>query len=124
MLNTDLLHHTPAPHQTFKKHLRRPVRISGQNLAKTDRAPWERAHLAGGWVLGSVLIDPPTITQAVPVFGVSATLIHKAVDEIQATTVAQPVINSVWTEMEHEDRLGFVRANIAELWDLIEHITA
>jgi hypothetical protein len=135
MLNVDnilKLHHPKLPHQPAAEVVcpprartpRRHVRISGQSLAKGNREPCELAHLAANWVLGSLTIDPPTTALAVQVFGVSATLIRKAADDIRSTTVAQPAINSVWTEMEYEDRLEFVRTNLAELWTLIERVTA
>jgi hypothetical protein len=104
--------------------VRRHTRVSGQTIAKSDHNPRKRAHLAVNWVLGSLTIEPPTIALAVQVFGVAAALIRNAANEIQATTVAQPAINSVWSEMEYDDRLEFVRANIAEMWTLFEHITA
>ena len=61
MFNTEqLLHDAPVvPRQTFKKQPRPHIRVSAQNLAKARRRPWQRAHLAAGWVLGSVTIGRP-----------------------------------------------------------------
>jgi hypothetical protein len=102
---------------------RRRPRISGQSLAKTKREPHELGHLAAHWVAGALIIDPPTIVQAVKIFSVSPALIHRALDDLEGTTIAQPEIDAIWSEMCDEEREDFVRTHLGEVWRLVDIVT-
>ena len=99
MNDVAFLHHGQPPRQPVArpKSPRRHTRISGQSLAKAERDPRELAHLAAGWLLGSVTIEPPTVALAARVFGVSGTLIGEATDEIEARlSQSQPSSRCGW----------------------------
>src|SRR5262249_29043991 len=120
LLETDVVYETIAVQQepVVPKPVRHLVRGSWQSLAKADRDHDELTHLAAGWVLGSVEIDPPTIALAAKVFGVSQTPIRKAVNEIRATTTAEPAIATIWLGMDSKSREEFVRENLTQIWTL------
>jgi hypothetical protein len=100
------------------------IRISGQSLAKTDRTPRESAHLAAGWICGSVTIAPPTVALAAKVFGVSTSLVREAVTEFEASTTAQPAIDMLLARMSNGELDLFVKRNLIKLWDAIDRTTA
>ena len=114
----------PAEPVRLHRSARYRTKVSGQTLAKRDWDPCKLKILAARWVLGSLTIDPPTIVLATKVFGISEAPIRQAINELRATTVAEPVINSVWREMNDQACEEFVRENLAVLWGYIDHITA
>lgn len=120
-MNVDSLHYPALPRQT-RLTPRRHVRITGENLAKADREPYELGHLAGLWVLESLTIAP-TVALAARVFGVSVPTERAAVARLKATTIAAPTIDAVWANMSSAERDRFVRKNLAQLWDLIDRAT-
>lgn len=63
-------------------------------------------------------------TMASKLFGVSEVPIRQAINELRATTVAEPAINSVWREMNDQSCEVFVRDNLAVLWGYIDCVTA
>jgi hypothetical protein len=125
-MSVALLQHQPALLQAagIARATRRFTQITGQSLAKAYRHPRYRAHLAAGWVLGSVQITPPTVALASRVFGVSVPLIDEAITEIESTTVVPAPIEMAWSATNAEGREQFARNFADKLWAIMDRITA
>jgi hypothetical protein len=117
-----MLQITPASAVHPRKH-RFPILITGQSLTKGKRGPRQRARLAANWVLGSLLIAPPTVALAARTFDVSQPLVNQEINELKATTVAHPAVDTMWSAMTDDERDAFVVMHLGELWDRFEHVT-
>jgi hypothetical protein len=101
--------------------------LTGQSLAKKRRGPRARARLAAKWVLGWLTLEP-TIRLAARMFGVSEPLVRAAVAEFVANAGPDPApaadLARIWTLATAEERATFVRANLLQVWDTLEAVTA
>jgi hypothetical protein len=120
----EVLHRDTTSRLLVPRQPRRRIRVSGQSLSKTKHQPHELGNLAARWVLGALVIDPPIIALATKIFSVSPALVRQAVNNIEATTVAQPDIDMTWSEMDDGARGNFIRSHLAEVWRLVDQITA
>jgi hypothetical protein len=72
----------------------------------------------------------PTLALAARSFGVSVPLIRAAVAELEASAPApapsadDPDLAYAWALATAEERAAFVRANLLQVWDTLEAVTA
>jgi hypothetical protein len=68
---------------------------------------------------GGLTIVEPTAVLAAHAFDVSVPTINDALDELDSIE-----ISSGWTAMTPADRADFVKANLAEIWRIVDRATA
>jgi hypothetical protein len=97
--------------------------LTGQSIAKSahHRTPRQRAKPAAAWVKGGVYIQP-TVALAARVFQCSAKLVAEELAKLK-TTRPTPAPDA-WQAMDITTKHEFVRKHLAEIWTVIETITA
>jgi hypothetical protein len=119
--------------------------ISGRSLAHGKRSILSRAFLGADWHLNRVELISPTIKQCANNAGVCVPYLTAAVAIVAAddqaareavlagevplleaahTAVVQSPVEDAWPLTEPKDREKFIRNNLAEVWHLIDAITA
>ena len=94
--------------------------VTGQDIGKTCRTPYERARLAVFWLGGWVVIKPPTAALASRIFGVSQTSIFRAGNDgepiAQASTV--DLLVHYWRCASPTERAEFgLEIGCGAVWD-------
>jgi hypothetical protein len=106
-----------------QKRPRQILAITGKALTMGSWTKHQLAYLAAHWLTGALILKP-SLALASRTFYVSVPMIKAAIRELEAMTVAQHPIETMWANMSDAERDHFVDDHLGDLWVRFDRITA
>ena len=98
--------------------------FTGEFIAKTNWDVDKRARMGALYYVGLLQVVEPTIKSVAALFRTSVAKLTLEIRALQARGVTAPSqIEHAWAVSSMQERQAFVRAHLADVWDLVDHCT-